>query len=322
MDGPAVSDPVTTVDSSDEPVPQPVAERPSVAESGRSSETSSGRLRRFGPPANLSPVPRRLAKQRSATRHVPDIALDWLDTQVGRVRALSARGHMHRYLAEVRQDSFGIGAPDGYLTLAVADGVGSSSASHIGSAYAARASVGHDGLVASLADPSVDTVSLDFLSSAMQTMAAENNLQPRQLSSTLMLAAVADQRPSTDGFEVTLAQVGDSSAWRLRDGRWIELGAGPEDTESPIVTAVESLPLCPIARVWREIFRPGETLALVSDGIGNILPANQDFADALAELWRTDAPVPADLLSVLDATIKSYDDDRTFVGLHFAELPT
>jgi serine/threonine protein phosphatase PrpC len=266
-------------------------------------------------------VPRRLANQLSASRHVPDTAIDWLDAEAGRVRALSTRGHMHRYLGEVRQDSFGIGTPEGYLALAVADGVGSSSASHIGSAFAARKSVTLTALMQALADPGAAGVSLGFLTSTMHTLAAEAGLEPRQLSTTLVLAAVAEQQPSADGFEVILAQVGDSSAWRLRDGRWTELGAEPEDAESPIITAVESLPLYPKARVWRETFHPGETLALVSDGVGNILPANRDFADALAELWQADAPAPAELLSVLDATIKSFDDDRTFVGLRFAGRP-
>lgn len=283
------------------------------------TKSASNAPRRFGPPANLSPVPRRLAMQLSASRHVPDTALDWLDAAVGRVRALSTRGHMHRYAGEVRQDSFGIGTPEGYLTLAVADGVGSSSASHIGSAFAARTSVTLTTLTQALDAPGTVAVSLGYLTSTMHTLAAEAGLEPRQLSTTLVLAAIADQQPSEGGFEVILAQVGDSSAWRLRDGQWTELGAEPEDAESPIITAVESMPLHPTARVWRETFHPGETLALVSDGVGNILPANREFADALAALWQVDAPAPAELLSVLDATVKSYDDDRTFVGLRFAD---
>jgi serine/threonine protein phosphatase PrpC len=286
-------------------------------------DPAEGEPRRFGPPAALSPVPRQLATQLSASQHVPDIALDWLDSPVGRVRAASARGHMHRYLAEIRQDSFGIGTPEGYLTLAVADGVGSSSASHRGSAFAARSSVTHTALVKTLADAASTeaAVSLGFLASSMQTLAVEAGLEPRQLSTTLILAAVADQPPAAGNFEVILAQVGDSSAWRLRDGQWTKLGATSEETDSPIDTAVEPLPLYSTARVWRETFRPGEALALVSDGIGNILPANRDFADALAELWRADAPSPAQLLGVVDATVKTYDDDRTFVGLRFAGMP-
>jgi serine/threonine protein phosphatase PrpC len=285
------------------------------------TKPASNAPRRFGPPANLSPVPRKLAIQLSASRHVPDTALDWLDAAAGRIRAVSTRGHMHRYLGEVRQDSFGIGMPEGYLTLAVADGVGSSSASHTGSAFAARTSVRRTDLMQALDQPGTAAVSLDFLTNTMHTLAAEAGLQPRQLSTTLVLAAIADRQPPEGDIEVTLAQVGDSSAWRLRDGQWTELGAEAEDAESPIITAVESLPLYPKARVWRETFHPGETLALVSDGVGNILPANRGFADALAALWQVDAPAPAELLSVLDATVKSYDDDRTFVGLRFADRP-
>ncbi len=81
--------------------------------------------------------------------------------------------------------------------------------------------------------------------------------------------------------------------------------------------AVDPLPLHLQAAVWRETFRPGETFALVSDGVGNLLLGNPSFERELARLWAGSAPSLGNLLTIIDASVKSFDDDRTLIGVRF-----
>ncbi|WP_179789925.1 protein phosphatase 2C domain-containing protein [Actinopolymorpha rutila] len=279
----------------------------------------------YGPSARLGPVPHRIAAQPPrALEHVPDIAMDWLE--VGEpnggiaVRAVSARGHMHRYLGEIRQDSFAIGVTPEAVVVAVADGVGSSSGSHLGSALAARGIANDWELIEEIIG-GVKTGETSFGKIAVRlTHEAKNSsFTPRDVSTTLIVAIVR-RAPEGDGTrEVVLAQIGDSDAWRKTDNGWTSLGHGddPNSGSAVLSTVVDPLPEHPTARVWRESFAPGETLALVSDGIGNILRLQPSYAHDLAELWRRGAPSPASLLKVVDATVKAFDDDRTFVGVRF-----
>jgi hypothetical protein len=285
-------------------------------------ETDDG-LVRFGAAAKLLPVPPRSAEQFGDLLEAPsDIAMDWLDLDGGSVRAVSARGHMHRYLGEVRQDSFAIHAHSDYVLMAVADGVGSASASHLGSAITAR-NVVIDTTVASRlrdagAEPTKET--LYSLAELLIYEARRRHLEPKSLATNLIVAAVP-RKVSDDGiFNVTFLKLGDPSAWRHDGERWVECRATKpvEDSDGPTSTKTDALPLHTEATVWREVFEPGETVAVASDGVGNILGANKDFARELSALWRITAPSPAILLKYVDATVKSYDDDRTFVGCRFS----
>jgi serine/threonine protein phosphatase PrpC len=282
---------------------------PDVAEDGQFT---------FGPAGRLRPVPTRTAKQSPVSlEHVPDIALDWVELSFADVRAVSARGHMHRYLGEVRQDCFAVEAADTYLAVAVADGLGSACQSHAGSSIAAR-EVTRDakiieGVVASASDGSV---TLNDLATILSHEARRQKVDAREVATTLVLAVVAGGKNEAGEYEVVLAQIGDSTAWRCTETGWLQLGQ-IESQEEIVSTAVDPLPLHDQAYVWRETFSSGDTLALVSDGVGNILSANPSFKRELARLWSGSAPSLGDLLKVLDASVKTFDDDRTFVGVRF-----
>ncbi|MFD2082885.1 Serine/threonine protein phosphatase PrpC [Actinopolymorpha cephalotaxi] len=280
----------------------------------------------YGPPARLGPVPQQIGEQpRKALEHVPDIALDWidLDDQNGNmaVRAVSARGHMHRYRGEIRQDSFAIGVSRDVVVIAVADGVGSCSGSHVGSALAARRIVGDWDLIEEiLGGVKAGEVSFEGIATYLRDESFSHSFTPRDVSTTLVVAIV-HREPETNGHhEVVLAQIGDSDAWHTTGGGWAALGPGGDTNGGSAIftTFVEPLPDHPIARVWQESFAAGETLALVSDGVGNILRMQPAYAKALAALWSETSPSPASLLKVVDATVKSFDDDRTFVGVRFS----
>lgn len=308
------------------PAADPVAEGPSEPETSvglghepviEDPDCSEQGLFTFGPEARLRPAPNKVAKQSPrALEHVPDIAMDWLDTTFAEVRALSARGHEHRYLGELRQDSFAIELTESHLVLAVADGVGGEPESHRGSAMAARDIVrAADVLEAITAAGSGIEVSLQRLAMELAYEARNNGLDPRQLATTLVLAIVSLSAADDGSREVVVAQIGDSTAWRHRSGEWQQLGE--EEQGEVHNTAVDPLPLHSSARVWRETFRSGETLALVSDGVGNILHANASYRRELSAVWNEWAPAPGKLLQVVDATVKSFGDDRTLVGVRF-----
>ena len=285
----------------------------------------------FGEPARLRPLPIMLAPTpKRLLEHVPDTALDALDINDASVRAVSVRGHLHRYLGEVRQDSYAIGAVEGCLVLAVADGVGSCPSSELGSASAARVAVGSSHLVSTLRDVTDQQSEVDLVEIVrhLTDIAAERHLDPGMLATTL-LVAVVDLRVPPDGHvPVTILERGDSHAWRSDGGGWTRSGAPVESEEDPLATSVEPLPQYQVGRVWRLHLSPGETLLLATDGVGDLLrrdgtdaPASPEYASALAELWRDAAPAPADLLRVVDATVRSYDDDRTLVGIKISDPP-
>jgi hypothetical protein len=64
---------------------------------------------------------------------------------------------------------------------------------------------------------------------------------------------------------------------------------------------------------------PGDVLALTTDGVGILLEDEPEFAAVLADQWANSAPSPMALLYVVDGAVKTYDDDRTFLGIKFGE---
>jgi serine/threonine protein phosphatase PrpC len=281
----------------------------------------------FGPEATMPSAPVKLAEQGlRCLEHLPDIALDWLETDAGSVRAVSARGRLHRFSGEVRQDSFALAQSEEMLALVVADGVGGESSGHIGSALAARTAVRSQALIAqALAhDGDAGTIELAQLSSEIEAIGADRGLPARELSTTFTMAVVRPRDPATGATTVTLVQLGDSPAWRIRDGAWTQLGAAPgaeAEADGVLSTSTPALPLHVAASIWNETLAPGDTLALTSDGVGNIVASNAEYAEALGRLWAASAPAPGDLISVVDATVRTFEDDRTFVGLRLADGP-
>lgn len=286
---------------------------------GEFRETDDG-LFSYGPPGTLQPIPGcQIEQPGDVLEHVPDTTLDWLDVDGSKIRAVSVRGHAHRYFGEVRQDSYAFHLYPDYVAMAVADGVGSSSASHLGSAIAARRTVLDSSLLERLLAvercPTAET--LDTLSEVLSYEAVKRRLEPFQLATTLMVAVIPIEPDDEGTFDVSLLRIGDSSAWRRTERSWAVCGTS-DDSQGPETTATSALPMQSEATVWRESFKVGDVLALATDGVGNIVLNNDMFARELSMLWNANAPVLANLLKVLDATVKTYDDDRTFIGYLFS----
>jgi len=306
-----------TLRASDEPGGLPAAPDLPSPEQGRTGVLT------FGDAAAMPPAPVRLAEQRMRhLEYLPDIAVDWLETTAGSIRAVSARGRLHRFSGEVRQDSFALAQDDDALALIVADGVGGESAGHIGAALAARTAAHSRALIAQVlahgADPG--TIELSELSAAIEAVGLDRGISARAMSTTFTMAVVPLSAPATDATTVAIIQLGDSAVWRIRDSAWTRLAAVPEEeADSVLSTSTPALPLHVEGSIWSETLSPGDTLALTSDGVGNIVTQNADYAEALGRLWSGSAPAPGDLLSVVDATVRTFEDDRTFVGIRLAD---
>ncbi|NLE82320.1 MAG: protein phosphatase 2C domain-containing protein [Rhodococcus sp.] len=277
--------------------------------------------RTFGAPARLKAVPEKhVEAPLRSYENVRDTVIDWVDDKHGQLRAASVRGHIHRYEAGVRQDNFAFSRGANYLALAVSDGVGNAKASHLGSAFASRTVVESESLLRDIVSARHPAdVSLRDIATLLRSVATDAGVEGGDVSTTLTAAVILDNQSQAGETSVVLAQIGDSPAYRLSRGEWIELSC-PALQSRPgdlIDNSVNPLPGHFMASVWVETFHPGETLVLVSDGVGDPVKSNGEYAAALAALWHRTAPSPADLLKVLDATVKSFDDDRTMIALRF-----
>lgn len=274
-------------------------------------------LLEFGPAARLRPEPNMVTSQSARLEdHVSDSELDGARIGASEIRAVSVRGHMHRWEGEVRQDAFAFGVGLDRLTLAVSDGVGNASASNVGANAAVREA----------AREALDPQTLVARSrQAVHDSAVARGLSPRDVSATLIAASVPLQPTRVEGravWPVTLWQVGDSLPVRLRGGTWEVLhhpdtvtGGADELTNS----AVDALPQSGDAAVWIENFQHEDVLLLVTDGVSNLAAANAEYRDALISLFDGRTPSMAELLRVVDATVKSFDDDRTVIALRLVD---
>lgn len=280
----------------------------------------------FGTRGRLSPVPAQLTRQPAEIpAYVPDTAVEWADLRGLSIRGLSIRGHVHRYEGSVRQDQLAVGEirEEKLLVCAVADGLGTQPASHLGAAFASRLAASWPRAGELLAGKST-AFDCSEISAALQSEAQRRGLDPEAVSTTLTFAVIA-QVPTIgpDGvprWQVAVAQIGDSHAYRLRCGRWTPLTKQDHAAES-LSNVVEPLPRYSTASVQHLDLVAGEVLALTTDGAGNLLEDQPEFALALASCWQQSAPSPSALLRVLDASVKTYDDDRTFLAVRFEFAP-
>jgi serine/threonine protein phosphatase PrpC len=248
-----------------------------------------------------------------------DTELEWLDAGGLRIRGVSARGHEHRYVGEPRQDAMAFGDLGDWTWAAVADGVGSRPQSHRGARLATALAVSSRELLTQ-AEQALDSlggealVTAGSISSVMEQEARRLGLEPIDFACTLVVAAVKSVT-GPDGTAVVRSvvwQIGDSVVGLLRDGS-LEILGEQHDGEEVISTSTDALPGSLAARRWTVDVQAGDTVILMTDGVANI--PNGDYWSDLKELWASDAPMPAALLEVVDASVKSFGDDRTFVGI-------
>jgi serine/threonine protein phosphatase PrpC len=259
---------------------------------------------------------------------VPDTALDGADLAGLTVRGASLRGDRHRYLKEVRQDAMGIWqVSDGQtaaLLVCAADGVSSDDLSHVGAAEACR-------LLRDLATPKVSRffrASRDAqwitdlwedlaerISAKMTAFAAQLQIEPKQLSTTLAAALVEANPVNPEARRYVILNVGDARAFLLHKGEFLSCMPEAHASSDAITsTATSALPTS-VGQVGTAfgIIGQEDMLMVCSDGMSDPM-ANPGVRDSLAGWWGGDhIPSMPEYGWQVGYRIATYDDDRTAV---------
>lgn len=323
-----------------EPIPQPLAvpADPRVAR----ARTWHGGVEPYvaGSPGNAGEG--LLVRPDPRAPHRPDTVLDGYsvlddsDRPLVEVRAASVRGRAHRHAARTRQDEYAVRrTADGrHLVAVVADGVSAGEHSHRAATVAAQR--GSELLCGWLAERPVHDVpwgtlvsqlSEDILvlgrrlwdrSTPEDVPAPGDREIARTLATTALFAVVElTSWPGTAGCAVHLFQVGDSSAWVLREGRRWEPQQPVKNSGVEVASAAtRALPTPgPVLEPVRTVLAPTDVLALVTDGLGDpLLDGDNDFGDYLADCWAR-PPAALAFAAQVDVARKSFDDDRTAVAI-------
>ena len=252
-----------------------------------------------------------------------DTVLDGGETSTVIARAASCRGSSHRCYAEPRQDSIALAVDESgrWLAAAVADGLGAGARSHLGSAIAAPTAVSFL-LEAASSSGGFDPVALvEHVAGRMRTEAQRQlpsvEVRDKDIASTLC-AALVDTQPdrAEHRLPVVLVRIGDSTAAQLREGKWEFVFPAAHAADGEVLdTATRWLPqdVMTVQSVECSI-GPDSPLFLMSDGVGNPLEMNDQVQRYLASSWAA-PPHPIAFLGQMEFRRKSFDDDRSVVGL-------
>jgi Protein phosphatase 2C len=271
---------------------------------------------RWGPVAVGTPTAEFEPRPASGAAYRPDTVADGWSSADFTVRLASVRGYDHRHRGVPRQDdAVAVHHPGtGAVAFAVADGVSAAPLAHLGASAACRAALGC--VLAELdAGSTVDWAKViehaawQVVQQAVTVLrldAPDPERAEKEMATTLVTGLV---EPSS----FALVQVGDTSAWRLRDGAFEPLW--PRADEAVAVTAVTALPRVPDISLCRGQLAPGEVLLVGTDGFGDPLgdgggPVGAHFGTRLA----TPRP-PLEFAHDLDFSRETFDDDRTLLAI-------
>ncbi|WP_157779052.1 protein phosphatase 2C domain-containing protein [Micromonospora sp. WMMA2032] len=254
----------------------------------------------------------------------PDSLADGWSTDRFCVRLASVRGYAHRLRGTPRQDDAAVvhHAPTGSIVLAIADGVSAAPFSHIGATAACRAAVA--AIVADL-DTGIDAV--DWQNVVRQTAwqlteqartifklpEADPARAERELATTLVTGLI---RPTAEGAEAALIQVGDSSAWVLRGGEYRCLLEAKFSIDDEVLgSTVTALPRVPQVTPRVGPLVPGDVLLVGTDGFGDPLGDGSGLVGRhLADQLGRPQP-PLEFAYHLDFSRETFDDDRTLLAV-------
>ena len=265
------------------------------------------------------------------TLDAPDTVLDGGRLGPFSVYAASVRGLSHRQSGAPRQDAYAVttSKDEQWLVVTVADGVSSGRQSHRAAQMVARHATHQaarmlDGRATGLTQTEwydlFHKLSQQILSTGEQRLKVSRSEVAAAMATTVTVLVCPAE--AEDGQRrVQVAWLGDSPAWVIEaDGTWSCLtevkGAGQEVASSTTV-ALPQLPDDATKLPVRERCVSVHAVILaMSDGVGDPLgDGTGDVGQALARAW---SGVPA---SALDFALqvgfgrKSYDDDRTVVGV-------
>jgi len=247
------------------------------------------------------------------------------------VRAASVRGLSKRHYNKPRQDDYGLGCDEAraWLVAVVADGVGQGDLSH--DAARAAVTVTPRRVADQLAE--VDAEELDWEAVFRAVVGAIARRAEREFPeqaphptlpeiarrmATTLTVVVCPSESDSETRPVYVAWVGDSSVWLRRlDGSWeclTEIKGAGEEVSSSSVAALPVVPRHGISSRTATLAR-GEGLFVMSDGVGDPLgDGSGEVGEFLGSVWSQ----PPDMLSFaahVGFARKSFDDDRTVVGI-------
>lgn len=329
--GPRDEDPTAPLDQPAAPVAEPIAVSPSA-----SAPDDSEVAEIFGPTiipqitvGSPSPTvePSVIAAGYCSLPFRPDVVIDGWSTDAMTVRGVSQRGHLHRYNGAPRQDDFALHhLPDGRVIALVADGVSGAAQSHIGASTAIKQAA--EWLQAHLSDDVANTDWLAMLKSAAwalneraQSLLGLDAPDPvraeQELATTLVCAIIEPTGAHT--LRAYLVGAGDSVAWLLSAGEFVEILAGKTVSASGIASsAVVGLPRVPTEATPAVVEIANDDVLLIgTDGIGDPLGAGHGGVGDLFRglLANSSAPSLIEFAHAVDFSRETFDDDRTLVAV-------
>jgi hypothetical protein len=235
-----------------------------------------------------------------------------------RAASVVGPGHRCQEPAIARQDAYLLRRTDDgrHLIVAVADGVSQSRLADLGARLAVSAAARG---VAAILDGGrgirdIDPVTL-FTAVAGEmigTARSQSHAVPDVYA--ILVVAVIPTHPEPDGRRTMwTAQIGDVSVWVLRSGSLTQR-TGPDKAGMDKNTLVFVLPADPgAARAALIELQPGDTVAVMTDGLSESLVNIAGVADFFARRWASGPPHPAAFLHQLCYDAPGQSDDRTVV---------
>jgi hypothetical protein len=254
----------------------------------------------------------------------PDTLCDGWSCGPMTVRMASVRGYLHRYNGVPRQDDadLALEARTGAVVFAVADGVASASLAHVGAHAACRAAV--EAILEDLGSPEatgpdwprVINAAADAVTESAARVLGRQPASQEEAESLVATTLVAGYlRPSDDGLSGSILQVGDSSAWLLRGGRYEALLAVKE-SEYLVSSSVFPLPRIPDALDPVDVRLDADSVLLVgTDGFGDPLGDGDGKVGQLFTTRLKTPPLPLEFAHLLDFSRETFDDDRTLIAI-------
>lgn len=266
-----------------------------------------------------------------STIGIPDSLVDVATCGPFEIRGCSSRGMSHRYAGTPRQDAFALATDDDWVVVAVCDGVSSGRQSHVAADTAARSicklvldALARDGVVDWTAVSNRvsrriveearyrQIVDLADVSDSVEVLRAVRD----RMSTTAVAAAISRHTHNDDVLSGELVVIaGDSGAFTISATGVAPLIGGKDNEGSFTSGSVRPLPGSVTPQTRSFTLGRGEAVLLVTDGIGDPLGAGDStLGRMIADAWRTPPPIGR-FLDEVNFLQRSYDDDRTAVGL-------
>jgi hypothetical protein len=316
--------------------PEPGAASPTT---GTPVPSSAGGLMppAIGDPGSQPEIPSTLA---STPAGRADTILDFGRAGDLEVRAASLRGRSHRYghgrrLSTTRQDEycFQLSTDGQWLIVFVADGVSQGPESHVAAQIATRRGCQ---LVTQTIDDGIHPADMPWeediaprlagfiVSEAIRRfnatdpqIAETNAAEVAAIMSTTAVAAVIRTTTDTEvGASFFAAGIaGDCSIWTLGTSGWHSLTPLKNEGLEIASNAVRGLPYLGKVLTFEGAISPGSALFLMSDGLGDPLASGTGEVGTYLALRWIAPPGPYEFVCTLDFYRRSFDDDRTVVGI-------